>query len=98
MASFLSRIGRALAGQGGGETASAGEAVEYQGFTIVPSPRKEGGQWLTAGSISKQIGEETHTHEFVRADRHASKDAADSFSVSKARQIIDEQGDRLFKS
>jgi hypothetical protein len=31
-------------------------------------------------------------------DTHASKDDAVAFSITKAQQIIDEQGDRIFRS
>jgi hypothetical protein len=36
-------------------------------------------------------------HDFVRADRFSSKDEAASLTISKGRQIIDEQGDGIFK-
>jgi hypothetical protein len=32
----------------------------------------------------------------VRADRHAAYDDAVEFSLSKARQIVDQSGDRMF--
>ena len=35
-------------------------------------------------------------HRFVRADTHGSADQAHDFAIVKGRQIIDEQGDRLF--
>jgi hypothetical protein len=37
-------------------------------------------------------------HRFIRVDTHASKDDAIAFSITKAQQIIDEQGDRIFHS
>ncbi len=95
MASLLSRIFG-----GGGANAgapAAGDAVEYEGHTITPAPISEGGQWLTAGSISRTIDGETKSHEFIRADRHSGRDSAQSFSVSKAKQIIDEQGDAIYR-
>jgi hypothetical protein len=84
---------------GGGASADAGkavEAVEYNGFTIKAAPFEDGAKWMTAGTIEKQIGGETKTHRFIRADSHATFDAAASFSVDKARQMIDLMGDRLF--
>jgi hypothetical protein len=36
-------------------------------------------------------------HHFIRAETHGTKDAADAFSILKAKQIIDEQGDRLLE-
>ena len=35
-------------------------------------------------------------HRFIRADRYPSLDVATEIALSKARQIIDEQGDGLF--
>jgi len=35
-------------------------------------------------------------HRFIRADAYASYDDAVTFTVNKARQIIDLQGDRIF--
>ena len=35
-------------------------------------------------------------HKFIRADRHASYDDAVEFSLAKARQIVDQQGERMF--
>jgi hypothetical protein len=35
-------------------------------------------------------------HEFVRADRYASREDAVAFTITKAKQIIDLQGDRMF--
>ena len=96
MGSFLGKIKKALSG-GGGEGEAAGPSAEYKGFTITAAPRREGGQWLTAGVIAKEIDGEMKEHQFIRADRHGSKDGAESFSLDKARQIVDEQGERLFQ-
>lgn len=73
-----------------------GAPVEYKGFVIRPAPYSENGQFQTAGYIDKVIGDETKTHRFVRADRQADFDGAVAFTTMKARQLIDEQGDRLF--
>lgn len=97
MASFFkdlwSRLGR---GEVRREPEVAAEAVEYKGFRIRPAPYPSRGQFQTAGVIEKDFGTETKEHRFVRAETHASKDDAVTFSIAKARQIIDEQGDRLF--
>ncbi len=80
-----------------GAAKPAGDPVEYNGFTIQPAPQKTGGGWNTAGIISKEIGGEMKTHNFIRVDTHSNKDDAVSFAVVKGQQIIDEQGDALFK-
>ena len=84
---------------GGGATESAekaSEPVEYKGFTIRAAPYKSEGQYQTAGTITKDVGGVMKEHKFVRADRHASYDDAVEFSLSKARQIVDQSGDRMF--
>ncbi len=59
--------------------------------------RREGSQWLTAGVITKQFADGVKEHRFIRAETHSTKDEADAFSITKAKQIIDEVGDRLFQ-
>ena len=85
---------------GGGEAMSTdkeGDAVEYKGFKIHPAARPQSGQWLTAGVIRKEIDGTVKEHRFVRADTHASADSANDFAIVKGRQIVDEQGDRMFR-
>lgn len=71
-------------------------AAEYKGYTIRPQPRRQGSQWLTAGVITKHFPDGVKERQFVRADTHGAKSEADVFSVDKAKQIIDELGDKLF--
>ena len=72
------------------------KAVEYSGFQIAATPYEDAGQYQTCGVISKELDGKRREHKFIRADRFASRDEAAAFSLSKARQIIDQQGDRLF--
>ncbi|NIV75194.1 MAG: hypothetical protein GWN37_10245 [Gammaproteobacteria bacterium] len=81
----------------GKKHAAATETVEYQGYLIRPTPQAEGSQYYTCGVISKTFPEGLREHRFIRADTHASFDAAAQHAVVKARQIIDEQGDRIFE-
>jgi hypothetical protein len=81
----------------GGAAEAAGEPVEYKGYTIRPAPEKQSSGWNTAGVISKVFDDGVKEHRFVRVDTHSARDDAIAFSVTKAQQIIDEQGDRLFK-
>ena len=73
------------------------EPVEHEGFTIVATPRKASGGWSTEGRIRKNADGETKEVHFIRADTSTSRDAAITLSVSKARKIIDEQGERVFR-
>jgi hypothetical protein len=83
---------------GGGEGlgSSAGAAQEYKGFSIVPTPIKESGQWRLSGLISKEIDGVMKEHKFIRADLFSSKDEAEQFAVSKAQLIIDQSGEGIF--
>jgi hypothetical protein len=88
-----------LFGGGGGDAPApptAAQKTEHNGFSISATPYKEGGQFQTCGVISKMIGGTLREHKFIRADRFQSQDEAMEFTIRKGRQIVDEQGDRLF--
>ena len=70
----------------------------YKTFKIVSTPIPAERQWRLAGSIIKIDGEMSLSRQFIRADLLASKEEADTFAFRKARQSIDEQGERLFKN
>lgn len=90
---------KSLFGGGGSEgEAAPADQVEYQGFQIQPAPERREGGWNTAGLITKTIDGEEKEHRFIRVDTHSNRDDAISFSITKAQQIINEQGDHLFKS
>jgi hypothetical protein len=88
--------GKGGAGRGGDEPAR-GEPVAYKDYQIVPAPMRQGGQFLTSGFIAKDFPDGRKEHRFVRADTHGSAEDAAAFAVQKGRQIIDEQGDRIFR-
>ena len=68
----------------------------YEGFTIHAMPYQENGQWQMRGVIEKEIGGELKSHRFIRADRFAGTTEALEMTFLKARQIIDQNGERLF--
>ena len=74
------------------------EPVEYEGFTIVATPRETGGGWSTEGSIRKLIDGQMQETRFIRADTSMSREIAITLSVSKARKLIDEQGERVLNT
>ena len=94
---FGKLFGGSAAGGDVAGKAEAAEAVEYNGYTIIAAPLKEGSQYKTAGSISKEVAGELKTASFIRADNHSDVDSAVTYSQGKARQIIDEQGDNMFQ-
>ena len=85
---------------GGGSDAApaeiAAEAVEYNGYRIQPTPYASGGQYQTAGTIEKEFADGIKQYRFVRAETHPSSADAATFAIAKGKQIINEQGDRVF--
>ena len=88
-----------LGKSGGGESTagpSTAQSAEHKGFLIEAQPYAAEGQFQCAGLISKEVDGSRREHRFVRADRFSTREEAASFSITKAHQIIDQQGDRLF--
>jgi hypothetical protein len=98
MPSILKDLWNRFAGGGGASDREepAGEAVEYKGFRIRPTPFSARGGYQTSGIIEKDSETGMREHHFVRAETHPSKDDASAFAIVKGKQIIDEQGDRIF--
>lgn len=82
-------------GQASAETKAAGE-TEHKGFVIRATPFKQDGQYQTCGVISKEIDGVVKEHKFIRADRFASLEDVVSITLNKGRQLVDEQGEKLF--
>ena len=78
------------------EPAGPKRRLEYNGFMIVATPYKEGGQWQTCGTVSKTIDGAVKEHRFIRADRFADVEAAVDHAIMKGQQIIDQLGERVF--
>ena len=86
---------RFFGGKQAKEPASA-PSEEHKGFRITPRPISEGGHYRIAARIEKEVAGVPRVHDLVRADTVASPDEARALSLAKARQVIDEQGERLF--
>ena len=71
-------------------------AEEHKGFRITPNPIREGSHYRIAARIEKEVAGVLRVHDLVRADTVATLDEARALSLAKARQVIDEQGERLF--
>ena len=83
---------------GGSQASSAPviEAIEHEGFMIVPVPVAENGQFRLCAMISKQVDGEARQHKLIRADMFSSSDEAAEAAIGKAKQVIKEQGERIF--
>ena len=78
-------------------SAPVAREIEHKGFIIQATPYKDGGQYQTCGTVAKVIDGLRKEHKFIRADRFASLDEAVDCSLSKGRQMVDEQGERIFQ-
>ncbi len=78
------------------------DPVLYKDFSIRAAPEKaDNGQWRLSGYIVKACESDDGfdmERYFLRADTFPTREEAIDFSVRKGRQIVDEQGDRLFAS
>ncbi len=81
---------------GGGASARKVQSETYEGFSITPTPIPDGSRFRVSARIEKEIGGELKSHNLIRADVLEDITAANEASVRKARQMIDEQGERLF--
>ena len=81
---------------GKSESGAETQSIEYQGFTINFKANGSSGQYYTSGVISRSKDGEQQSVDFIRADRHTTLEQAQEHTYMKAKQIIDEQGERLF--
>lgn len=90
-----------LFGGGSGAAEPAGDKVlgeeSYKGFLIKAIEMKAGSELQLAGTIEKEVAGELKTYRFVRADRMSSRDDLIALALGKGRQIIDEQGEAIFR-
>jgi hypothetical protein len=82
---------------GGGSTGGAETpATTYKDFTITPTPIKESAGLRLSARIEKEIDGAVKSHTLIRADVIQDPKTATEASIAKAKQMIDEQGERLF--
>lgn len=95
MASFFSKL---FGGWSSDDNAGPklGDPIAHEGLIIRAAPEPEGSQFRLAGVIIKETDAGELERKFVRADVFSSHDEAIEFTVRKGKQIIDEQGKRLF--
>lgn len=76
----------------GGGSAPEPQKETYEGFVITPNPAREGSRFRIGATIEKG----GQSHQLIRADMLETLEEANDASVRKAKQMIDEQGERLF--
>ena len=92
----LGNLFKSLLG-GGSSEPKAADPVTYKGFTIEAAPIDEDGKFRTAGYISGELEGEIRRIRYIRADQSSGRDSAIEHSITKAQQIIDEQGVKLLQ-
>ncbi|MCI2398582.1 HlyU family transcriptional regulator [Aliiroseovarius subalbicans] len=80
---------------GGGQKAPEPEI--YNDFRIFPEPVKENGSYRIAARVEKDFDGEVKSHLMIRADTYSAPDTAVQASLDKAKQVIDQMGDALFR-
>lgn len=96
MSGFFKRLGAVFSGKSVSDDGGTGDSEDYNGYTISATPISEGSEYRLSGVITKEIDGEVKEHKFIRADIFSSKDQAQEFTLIKARQMIDQMGDRVF--
>ena len=87
--------GGAEAGQGNGKSAVQHEE-DYGEYHLAISPIKVGGQYRVAGTITR-LDDPEKRYNLIRADLCPSMDIAVDQTLLKARQTVDQLGDRMFE-
>ena len=77
---------------GGGGGAAAADPIDYKGFSITPAPAREGSRYRIGAHVEK----DGKSHHLIRADTLDDAESANEASINKAKQLIDQMGDRLF--
>jgi hypothetical protein len=90
---FLGRLFGAPDGSAGGKVVAS---ETYNGFDIKAAPVNEAGGWRISGTISRTVDGVEKTHRFVRAETCGDAESAAAMTLRKAKQFIDERGDRVF--
>lgn len=93
--SFFKKLFGGVSADGGGPKVAARET--YKDFIIEASPMAEGGQFRLRAFILESDEPDARRETVIRADLFASADLAAGYSVTKAKQVIDEQGAMLFR-
>lgn len=82
---------------GGGKSAQAEVTPEsYKEFRIFVTPSKEVGGFRLCARIEKDVNGQVMTHQMIRADTFQSLEEAERITLSKAKVLIDQQGETIF--
>lgn len=88
--SFLAKL------LGGSSQKPDTKSEQYKGYTITPTSAKEGTRYRIGARIEKDVDGVAKSHTLIRADTFDDLGSANEASIGKAKQMIDQMGDRLF--
>lgn len=83
---------------GGASEPKVTATEDYHGFRLEALPRPDANGWRVAGRVVTMVDGERRECPFVRADTYPAQEDATEVSLRKARQLVDEQGERLFRA
>ena len=86
-----------LLGSALSDTSVNSSSLTYKGYRIFPAPQRVGAQFRISACIERDVDGEKLSHTLIRVDTFGEKEEAKAVSVAKAKQVIDEQGDAIFK-
>lgn len=82
---------------GGGSAQTKAEPVLHNDYRIFPEPAQAQGGFQVQARIERDIDGETKIHRMIRADKCQSMEEASDTALFKARMLIDQQGDSIFR-
>lgn len=88
--SFLSKLF-------GGKPKPEAEPVIHNDYRIFVDPQSEQGGFRVSARIEKDVDGETKVHQMIRADTCRTQEEAADTSLFKAKMLIDQQGDSIFR-
>lgn len=97
LGTLLKKVFGAHDSEPGKKAEKLGEPIEYKGYQIFLQPRSLGGQFGVGGLIRKSVDGETREHVLIRADQVPSREQCNEITLQKAKTVIDQMGDDLFK-
>ncbi len=73
-------------------------AEVYNGYRIFAEPMKDDGYYRLCARIELDTETDVRVHQMIRADTFNDEGAAADAAIAKAKQVIDQQGEKMFRT
>jgi len=94
----MSILSRLFGGGGAAKREEPGfPPEEYKGYRITPAPQEDESGWRLVARIEKEVDGAMQSHTLLRADVLRDRDETAAAALRKAKQVIDEQGEGIFR-